>query len=402
VVALRRWNGRFRVRVPDILIVLVLTSLIVWAFGWAGNGHAVVDVVGPISGSLPSFELPRLDRGDWIRQLYLSPLAIALLGLVESLAIAKSIAARTRQSLDYNRQCLAEGLANIGGSMFRCMPGSGSLTRSALNFQAGAATRMSGVISAIAVALILVTCAPLAQYVPKAALAAILVVTAWGLVDRRRLRYCMRASRFDAGLALATAFVAIFVGIEMSILVGIFLSFMFFVPRAARLQASELVVGPGRVLRERLPDDVPCNKLVILAFEGEMFFGAAPELQEHLAGLARRAQEGVRVMVLRLKRARNPDMVCMELLQRFLVDMHERGVTVFLCGIRDDFAAALARLRFHHWFPREQLFLEEPTVGSSTLHAVRSAYEILGSDLCATCPRAGDKERETGDWYYTI
>src|SRR5262249_15229005 len=159
-----------------------------------------------------------------------------LLGLLESLAIAKSIAARTRQPLDFNRQCLAEGFANLGGGLFQCMPGSGSLTRSAINYQAGAATRFSGIVSAVAVAGVVLLFAPLARYVPKPALAGILLVTAWRLIDRQRLRYCLRATRFDAGIALATAGAALFVSIEFSILIGVFLSFLFFVPRAARLQ----------------------------------------------------------------------------------------------------------------------------------------------------------------------
>src|ERR1700733_15047531 len=131
-----------------------------------------------------------------------SALAIAFLGLLEALAIAKSIANTTRQSLDYNRQCLAEGLANLGGGFFQCLPGSGSLTRSAVNYQAGAATRASGVFTAATVAVVVAFMAPLARYIPKAALAGLLLVTAARLVDWRRLFYALRASRYDAGLVL--------------------------------------------------------------------------------------------------------------------------------------------------------------------------------------------------------
>src|SRR5690606_6076715 len=163
-----------------------------------------------------SFHLPRVDL-DWIPQMGGSALSIAVLGLLEALAIAKSIAARTHQPLDYNRQCLAEGLANLAGGFFQCLPGSGSLTRSAINYQAGAVTRFSGVLAALAVAVCLLLLAPLAGYVPRAALAGILMVTAWRLVDRQRLIYCLRATRFDAGLALGTAAAAVFISIEFSI-----------------------------------------------------------------------------------------------------------------------------------------------------------------------------------------
>jgi SulP family sulfate permease len=227
------------------------------------------------------------------------------------------------------------------------------------------------------------------------------MVIAWRLVDRQRLRYCLRATRFDAGIALATAGAAIFINIEFSILIGIFLSFLFFVPRAARLQASELVVSPERVIRERQPDDPQCTKMALVSLEGELFFGAAPELDEHFDELRRRVDQGVRIIVLRLKRARNPDMVCLDRLQLFLEQMHERGVTVILCGVRADFAKALENVQLHKLLPADCLFLEEAATGSSTLRAVRRAYELLSNDFCPTCPRSQEGEQKA-DWYYMI
>ncbi|HEV3204194.1 MAG TPA: STAS domain-containing protein, partial [Gemmataceae bacterium] len=220
--------------------------------------------------------------------------------------------------------------------------------------------------------------------------------------DRRRLLYCLRATRFDAGIAMATGFTAVFISIEFSILIGTFLSFLFFVPRAARLQATELVISPERVIRERLPTDPMCTKMALVSLEGELFFGAAPELEEFFEELTQRTREGIRIIVLRLKRTRNPDMVCLDILQRYLKEMQAREVTVLLCGIREDFAQALKNLRFHHWLAPERLFLEEATTGSSTLRAVRTAYEILGNDLCPTCPRPLDAKSPPGDWYYMI
>ncbi len=192
-------------------------------------------------------------------------------------------------------------------------------------------------------------------------------------------------------------------------LIGVFLSFLFFVPRASRLRASELVVGKERVVRERQPDDPPCDKLVLFSLEGELFFGAAPELDGHLAELTARAARGAKVIVLRLKRTRNPDMVCLERLKHFLADMQGRQVPVLLCGVREDFAQALRRLGFHDWYPPGLVFLEDDRTGdgegpalSSTLKAVRRAYELLGADLCATCPRHQELEAERGGWYYMI
>src|SRR5205085_1277917 len=97
--------------------------------------------------------------------------------------------------------------------------------------------------------------------------------------------------------------------------------FLFYIPRAARLSVTELVVGPDRVVRERRPEDPFCDRMVIYDFEGELFFGASPELEDIFDSLRKRVDLGAHVLLLRFKRTRNPDMVCMELLQHFLEDM---------------------------------------------------------------------------------
>ena len=394
------WLGaRIRVKLPELLLTLIAVSVVVWLL-YGGPAAPKADDLA-VSGQLPRFQVPPLNP-DWIRRLWSGALAIALLGLVEALAIAKPIAFQTRQRLDYNRQCLAEGLANLGAGFFHCMPGSGSLTRSAINFQGGAATRMSGIISAVVVAAVLVLFAPLARYVPRPALAGILVWTGWRIIDRKRLHYCLRATRFDRGISLATAIAVVFISIEFSILIGTFLSFLFFVPRVAKLNISELVVDKGRVVRERLPDDPPCSKLAMFNVEGELFFGAAPELEGLFDEIERRIKLGARVVVLRLKRARNPDMVCLERLQIFLQDMQARRVPVLICGVRFDFARALWNLGFQYWLPPDWVIQEETQAGSGTLRAVRRAYELLGNDRCPTCPRALESGENTDKWYYMI
>ncbi len=415
VAVLHRVNRILKIRLPELLLSLIIVSLGVWLFGLTPHGPDRLKV----EGRLPQVQIPMRKTLAEIHQLWGGAVAIALLGLVEALAIAKSIAARTRQRLDFNRQCLAEGIANLGGGFFQCLPGSGSLTRSAINYFAGAVTRMSGLYSAAAVALTLLLFAPLAGYVPRAALAGILLWTAFRIVDRKRLWDCLRATPFDRNLALATAFSAVFVSIEWSVLIGVILSFVFFVPRASRLLASEFVVNRERVIRERRPDDPRCGKLVVLGLEGELYFGASPELEQHLDDLRMRAREGVRVIVMRLKRTRNADMVCLERLLQFLEDMQHQSVAVLLCGVRQDFADALARLDSQRLLPADRIFLETGKLGSiesrltlwaaggheehqsSTVRAIRRAYELLGDDLCPTCPRRQEAEMDKG-WYYMI
>jgi SulP family sulfate permease len=379
VILLRKLCRKYRLPQFDMLVALIVTAVVAAYFGWSQPGPAgksLIAVVGNVPASLPMPQIPEI-KFAWVKELSGSAFAIAFLGLLEALAIAKSIAVQTRQSLDYNRQCLAEGIANLTGGFFQCLPGSGSLTRSAINYQAGAATRASGVFAAGTVALVVVSLAPLARFIPKAALAGLLLVTAARLVDWKRLSYAMRATRYDAGLVLITAFAAVFVSVEFSILIGVALSVILFGPRASRLKVSELVITGEGVVRERLPGDARSPDLIIHDLEGQLFFGAAPELERFFDRLEERLRSGgIRFVVLRLKRTRNPDMVCLERIEHFLRDAKKMGVTVLLAGIRPDFAQGLNNLRFYEWFPADQVFREEDETYSATLRAVRAAREL--------------------------
>jgi SulP family sulfate permease len=291
-----------------------------------------------------------------------------------------------------NQQCLSEGLANFAGSFFQCMPGSGSLTRSAINQQAGAASQWSGVFSAAAVAIIILVFAPYARYLPRAALAGILMVSAFKMVDWRALVYHVRATRFDTAIVAVTAFSAIAISIEFCVLMGIFMSFLLTVPRAGRMLLTEFVVTPEGSVHERLPEDVPCPRLLIFGLEGELFFGASSALERHLAEIESRLDERAQVVILRLKRAHNPDAVALKLLEGFLDRMKQRGVHVLMCGVRAHLYEVLERTGVAGRLG-ERIFREQPVRQTSTLLAVRHAYRLM-DELCPECPRRDPAVRD--------
>ena len=393
VLAVRWAKGRLGSKLfPDLLLVVIAMS---GAVAWLGLDARGVQVVGEIPAKLPAFEAPSLDPA-LMQQLASGAFAIAVLGLLEAVSMAKAIAAVTKQKLDMNQQCLSEGLANFVGSFFSCFPGSGSLTRSAINQQAGGATQWSGVVSAAAVALIVLVFAPYARFIPRAALAGILIVSAYNMVDWRALAYHWRTTRFDAAIVAATALSALAISVEFCVMVGVMMSFLLTVPRAGRMLLTEFVIAREGGVHERLPDDTPCERILIFGLEGEMFFGASAALEEHFGHIEERATPNTSVVVLRLKRARNPDAVGTTLLEAFLERMEARGVTVLCCGVTRDFASRLDRSGLTAKLGAN-LFLEQRVRQTSTALAVRRAYELIPGP-CDTCPhRAALAAARRGD-----
>ena len=408
-VVLRKLVQRYRLPQIDMLAVLVITALVAYFAGWSipgANGHTAVSVAAKVPRSLPSPHIPELQT-DWLPHLSTGALAIAFVGIIEALSIAKAIADQTQQKIDYNRQIMAEGLANLAGGFFQSLPGSGSLSRSAINFQAGALTRFSGIVSATTVAAALLLFAPLLRYVPQPALAGLLLVTAARLVDFKRLVYTLKASRYDAGLVIVTAITGIAIDLDKAVLLGVILSILLFIPRAAQLKSRELIVTSERVVRERLPGEPADPPLVIFDLEGELFFGAAPELDHYLETLRQRIEDDssgleVKFAVLRLKRVRHPDVVCIEHIEQFLREETERGVTVLLAGIRPDTLGLLKNVGFESWFPAEHVFPEEEEEYSATLKAVRYAHNKL-AELKLKEPFTGEPEHtDHTDLYYLV
>lgn len=406
-VGLRWLVKRYGLPQLDLLAVLVIAAVIAYAAGWSTpnrGGNTAVALTAKIPQSLPTPHIPDVQIG-LLGQLSEGALAIAFIGLIEALSIAKAIAHQSGQRIDYNRQILAEGLANLTGGFFQSVPGSGSMSRSPINFQAGAASRFSGVVAAAGVAVVVLLFAPLLHYMPKAALAGLLLITAARLIDYKRLFYMLKASRYDAGLVVVTALTGVLVDLDTAVLLGVALSILLFVPRAAKLKAKELIVTPERVVRERVTGDPVDPSTIIYDLEGELFFGAAPELDRYLDALRDRVKrDGISFVVLRLKRVRHPDAVVVERIEQFLREETASGVTVLLAGVQPDMWTVLRNVGLEKWFASEHVFPEEDEEFSATLKAVRYAHAELGIDElrerlpAATVSGNGDRQR----YYYLV
>lgn len=219
IVAALLWQPLNR-RVPAMLVAVVAGASVAWLIAALAPHWPPLSTVQALPGALPPMSLPDLHL-DTVRALFGATLVMTLLALTEAVAIARSVALRYGDRLDGNREFIGQGLANLAGSFFSAYPTSGSFNRSGVNVASGAHTPLSAISASLFLILILSFVAPLARFLPYAAIAALLFLVAWGLIDREEISRIWREERRERW-PLAVTFVAtITISLEWAILLGI-------------------------------------------------------------------------------------------------------------------------------------------------------------------------------------
>ena len=214
------WQPLNRV-VPAMLIAVVVGSLIAAFARWV-DPTLTIKTVDALPGALPPPSIPDLSL-DTLKMLLIPSIAMTLLALAEAVSIAQALAKRGKVPLDGNQEFLGQGLANVIGSFFSAYPASGSFNRSGVNVAAGAVTPFSAIMASVFLVAILFFVAPLAQFLPLAAVAAILFLVAWNLIDRREIRYLL-SDKFERVTLLATFIATLVMPLEWAILLGVAVS----------------------------------------------------------------------------------------------------------------------------------------------------------------------------------
>lgn len=249
-------------RWPSLLLSLILSGVLVWL--WPSMfGH--VKLVSSFVGRLPPFSPLPLDL-ELVLRLLPSAVAVGMLGLVTSLSIARSLAARSQQLLDANQEVRAQGLSNIVGSFFSGSLSAGSFTRSGLSYEAGACSPLAGVFSALWVALFAVTGTTLIMHIPIPAMAGSILLISWGLVDVRGIRALFRVSRAEFMVMVLTCAATLLLELQTAIYAGVLASLFFYLKRTSQPRVQQWHEGDEETLR----------------VGGSIFFGASHYLQVRL------------------------------------------------------------------------------------------------------------------------
>jgi len=378
--------------VPGALIAVVGSAALVAHQGWT-DSH--LPLIGALPRGLPIPSWPRVSWED-VSTLFGGALALAILGMIESVAIAKTMASRSGEHIDPNQEFFAQGIKNILSSFFQCIPGSASFTRSALDYDAGAASRFAAVFNSIFVAVIFLCFADYARFIPLAALAGVLMVIAYGLIDWRYVIRVARTSPPDLAVCVTTLVATLTQPLEYAIFVGIFVSISLYLRQASHLHLNEISAGPGGTLIERpLLDSQGVGRVVFLQIEGDLFFGVADELDEKLDGLE---HTGVRVVIIRLKRTHSIDATVLRVLERFTMRMQAHGGHVVLCGVKPDLLELIEQFGLAAIIGKENIFTVEPGAFTSAKHAMARARELAGGSINV----AGVDLEESESWAFQI
>jgi SulP family sulfate permease len=306
-------------------------------------------------------------------------IAVAVIGLMEATAIGRSIAATSGQRLDANREFVGQGVAGIASAFFQGYASSGSPSRTAVNYLGGARTRMAGVYGGLFVALAMLLFAPVAEAIPIPSLAGMLMVVAFQMIDRRRLRQAWRAGRESATILLVTLVATILLRIDVAIFIGVFTSLAFYIKRSSATEVSALVGGPRGKFREVPLDSVPAEEVrgepLLVNVVGPLYFGA---LDEHRPTILRLVDGGACAVVIRLRRVSALDSSAIEGFEHLHGDLARRSVPLVLCGVDEETSRVFERTRLMDRLGRDRVIPASDTLFDSFLETVRLARRLAG------------------------
>ncbi len=200
----------------------MVVGMVIGAFTAFALGSTEVALVGALPSALPQLSTPSWDFSVWA-SLSKGAVVVALLALTEAIAIARAVGLRSKQTIDGNQETFGQGLSNLAGAFFSGYPSSGSFTRSGVNYEAGAVTPLAAVFASLILMAMLLLIAPLVSYLPIAAMAGVLFIVAWGLIDMKQIKHCLE-SKANAAVFFTTFLACLITNIEIAVFAGITLS----------------------------------------------------------------------------------------------------------------------------------------------------------------------------------
>lgn len=325
IIMLRRLNPRL----PGALVAIAAASLAVFLLGERAAGVAVI---GRLPAGLPPLaNLPLLNL-EMIGRLSTGALAVAAIGLVQTTAVSRAAASQTRQRLDNNQEFIGQGMANLLAGLFSGYATSGSFSVTAVKIRAGARSRLASLVACVVILVIMSLAGWVGSYMPVGALAGILIITAFNMIDRAEIRRIFHGAPGDAAIMIVTFLGTIFLELDFAVLSGILLSFVLYLVRTSAPRVQ--VVVPDETFQHftHRPDAPLCPQLGIVEIQGDLYFGAVSHIEETILSLAAQYPEQ-RYLIIRMHHVNQMDFSGVHMLENLVSSYRDRGGAVFLVRV---------------------------------------------------------------------
>jgi SulP family sulfate permease len=322
---------------------VVTTTLVVWYFDLAGQG---VRIVGAVPQSLPPLTLPGFSP-DLIGALLVPAILISVIGFVESVSVAQTLAAKKRQRIDPDQELIGLGAANLGAAFTGGYPVTGGFARSVVNFDAGAETPAAGAYTAVGLAIAAVSLTPLVYYLPNATLAATIIVAVLSLVDLSILQKTWGYARADFVAVSATIFLTLGLGVEVGVASGVAISVLLHLYKTSRPHVAEVGLVPGtqhfRNIHRHTVETDPA--LVTLRVDESLYFVNARFLEDLVQ---KRVTDGgeVKHVVLLFSAVNDVDFSALESLEAINLRLKDMGILLHLSEVKGPVMDRLKRSHF--------------------------------------------------------
>ena len=340
------WSKRNIPKVPYMIPALaagtVLTALIT-RFFYVGPELPGLGIIGKLEVGLPPLSTPDLDLATF-RELAPAALAVTLFALTNDTSISRSLASRSGQVVNGNRELIGQGLSNFTGCFFSAYVATGSINRSALNYEVGARTPLAAVSSGLLLMVLVLGVAPVLGWLPNAAMAAVLFMVAWGLVDFRRMNRIVRTSRAESVVMWSTFGATMLLDLEFAILLGVMLSLVVYLKQASHPRVLVRMPDPRTPGRKFATDAhlAECPQVKFVRIDGALFFGAVNYVAERLRLMSKR-QPSQKHLVLFARTLSFVDVAGAEMLAQEARERRKQGGALWIHALRDDTREALAR-----------------------------------------------------------
>ncbi len=335
------------------------------------------DVVGNIPGGLPAFRLPPLGL-DAILSLFSAALIIALVAFMESISMAKAMAATTKDKIDPNQELIGQGLANIGGSFFQCYPACGSFTGSAINLQAGAKTGFAMVFNGVFVAVTLLFLTPYLYHLPKAVLAVIILLAVTGLITPGALKHTWKASRADGVAALVTfvATLGFAPHLDKGIMIGAMLAILLHLYSTMKPRVAILGRMPDGSLHDAAINQLPASNVVTaVRFDGRLYFANVSYFEDAVLNAVAENPEAPYLLVVG-NGINDLDASGEEVIHHLVERLNENGIVVIFSGLKKQVTDVMRATGLYEVIGEKRFF----STAEQALERIYSRAEYAGED----------------------